>query len=343
VVEIVRSKWTRERTIASWLPLAIPLLPAGILSAMSLGMHITEPQGAMTAYTGGLRHPSSWELFYNLWAEWMWTFTKLSMASVVVCLGLMVAFFAKNRPTFFSWPAIGILAIAYALVPSELANWYSVNSRFIPFLWFGLLLRVPESLPKRGIAVLSAAAASYCIGNCVDYIRLDGEVREFTRAMDKVPMHAKLLPIIFRAKTTSENTQSLLHVWGHYVVNRQTSAPLLFAHSRSFPVMYKAPPSLQLHQKSLESFARNMGTPETLCAELASIGIRAHDCNELYVERWREFFGDIAPEFTHVLTWDAPGNVPALPPEYHIVFREGRLALYARDDVPAMAAVVPSP
>ncbi len=339
VVEVVRSLTTHERKLTSWLPVAIPLVPGGVLAALALATHITEPRGAMTAYTGALRHPSSWELFYNLWAEWMWTFTKLSMGSLVACIGLViaVAFFAKNRPTFFSWPALGILAVAYALMPSELANWYSVNSRFIPFIWLGLLLRVPESLPVRMSALLGAAAATYCVGNCVDYVRLDREATELTRAMDKVPVGAKLLPLVFRSKRTSENTQSLLHVWGYYVAERQTSAPLLFAHSRSFPVMYKAPPSLQLHQKSLESFSRNMGTPDTLCSELASIGIRAHDCTDLWQQRWREFFSDVTPAFTHVVTFDAPGELPALPSQYHRVYSDGRVSLYARDESPALA------
>jgi len=143
-------------------------------------------------------------------------------------------------------------------------------------------------------------------------------------------MHARLLPLVFRSKTTSENTQSLLHAWGHYVANRQTAAPLLFAHSRSFPVMYKVPPPLQLHHKSLESFSRNMGDSETLCAQLASIGIRAHDCQGLFVERWREFFSDVAPAFTHLLLWDAPAEPPGIESGYHLVFREGRLALFER-------------
>lgn len=337
-VEIVVSQVRRERKLREWFALALPLIPAGLLSLASLLTHLTEPRGAMTAFTGALRHPSSWELFYNLWAEWMWTFTKLSAGSALACIGLVLCgILSRNRPTFFSWPAVALLAALYAMMPSELANWYSVNSRFIPFLWFGLLLRVPERLPFRFGAVLTAAATSYGIANCIDYVRLDREVAEFTRAMDRVPMHARMLPLIFRSKTTSENTQSLLHVWGHYVANRKTAAPLLFAHSRSFPVMYKEPPLLQLHHKSLESFSRNMGSPEAQCAQLASIGIRAHDCNGLFIERWHEFFSDVAPEFSHLLLWDAPIVPPGIENDYRLVFREGRLAMYER--VPSRAVV----
>ena len=68
----------------------------------------------------------------------------------------------------------------------------------------------------------------------------------FTAGIDAVPRGARLMPLVFRAKGVSENSRSLLHAWGFYVVAKDTSAPLLFAHSRSFPVMYREAPPLSL-------------------------------------------------------------------------------------------------
>ena len=59
-------------------------------------------------------------------------------------------------------------------------------------------------------------------------------------------------------KGIERDTRSLLHAWGFYVSEKLTSAPLLFAHSRSFPVMYNTPPEPQFNHLVLESFAPSM-------------------------------------------------------------------------------------
>ena len=90
-----------------------------------------------------------------------------------------------------------------------------------------------------------------------------------------VPEGATLLPLVFRSKGTSENTRSLLHAWGYYVVEKQTSAPLLFAHSRSFALMYREPPDTQFNHLVLESFAPVDGDIG-LDVRSASLGRRGH-------------------------------------------------------------------
>src|SRR6185437_1563086 len=109
-------------------------------------------------------------------------------------------------------------------------------------------------------------------------VRLRGEWSRFTAGEAVVPEGARLLPLVFRRKIVSDNTDSLLHAWGFYVTDKLTSAPLLFAHSRSFPVMYRDPPEWRFNHLVLESFAPSMATWEWGCGILRSGGVAVDDC-----------------------------------------------------------------
>jgi hypothetical protein len=162
----------------------------------------------------------------------------------------------------------------------------------------------------------------------------------FTAGISAVPQHAKLLPLVFKGKHTSENTQNLLHAWGYYVVERDTSAPLLFAHSRSFPVMYAEAPPHRFNHLVLESFAPSMRTPEWLCGSWHTGGVVIDDCVRNYHDRWSEFWAAAEPRFDHVLMWDAaPEALAEVPSYYELVFRRDRLSIFARKGTNAMSQV----
>lgn len=232
---------------------------------------------------------------------------------------------------FFGPVAVVVLGALYCLTPYVMTNWFHVNSRFIPFLWLAALARMPERLPRRALAALGACAVAASVGLGVDYVRLDRERARFTAGISVVPEGATLLPLVFRSKGTSENTRSLLHAWGYYVVEKQTSAPLLFAHSRSFALMYREPPDTQFNHLVLESFAPSMGTSDWMCGLLRSGGVAIQDCEGEWRERWREFWSAAEPRFDHVLLWSAPTEVMALvPPEYRVVFHRDELTILER-------------
>jgi hypothetical protein len=274
-----------------------------------------------------------WELAYNLWAEWMWGFTWLSISSFVPAA--LIVFYGVTRRhdevPFFSRLAMLALLVLFGLVPYIATNWFHVSSRFIPFLWAGALLRLPARVPRPVVWLLGASAVLYSIGMGVDYVRLDRDREEFTAGMDAVPEGAELLPLIFRSKGTSENTRSLLHAWGFYVTEKQTSAPLLFAHSRSFPVMYRDPPTPRFNHLVLESFAPSMGSADWMCGSLLAGGVYVDDCKAEWRSLWQEFWKEATPLFDHVLMWDASPDVHALVPAvYRVAFQRGRLTIYVR-------------
>jgi hypothetical protein len=309
------------------------LLPSAVLVAASLWVHVTEPVGAMTGFVALGKMLPPWELFYNLWAEYFWSFTWLELVTLVPCLamGLWALYRWREDVPFFGPVAFVALGALYFFTPYVATNWFHVNSRFIPFLWLAALARLPQRLPRLARAVLAGCALTYAAGMGVDYMRLDREWSRFTAGIGAVPEGAKLLPLIFRRKEASENTRNLLHAWGFYVTQKQTSAPLLFAHSRSFPLMYREPPPTQFNHLVLESFATSMASPDWMCDSMRSGGIVIPDCDAEWRERWADFWREAEPRFDHVLMWGAPKTVMELvPAEYRVVFQREELIILER-------------
>jgi hypothetical protein len=313
--------------------LGLPLLPAAGLVLGSLWAQITEPVGAMTGYVALGRLLPPWELFYNMWAEWFYTFTWLEIATLLPCIamGLWAIYRWRDEVPFFGPVAFATLAAMYFFMPYTATNWFHVNSRLLPFLWLGALVRLPEQLPRKLLGALAFCAATYTVGLGCDYVRLERDLARFTAGMGAVPEGSKLLPLIFQSKGVSDNTRTLLHAWGFYVVQKQTSAPLLFAHSRSFPVMYLHPPEPQFNHLVLESFAPSMASPDWACSILRSGGVAVDDCVAMWHTRWATFWRDAEPEYDHVLMWSAPKEVMDLvPPEYRVAFQRDELTILER-------------
>jgi len=313
--------------------MAVPLLPVTALVLMALFQHLRDNVGPMTAFVHHQKMIVPWELAYNLWAEWFWGFTKLSITSIVPCILLAIYGLMGRResPAFFSPLAVLALAALYCCTPYKITNWYHVNSRLIPFLWMAMLLRVPDRLPKRIVALLGISAVLYSAGMGADFVRLERDRERFTAGIQAVPEGARLLPLIFKQKGTSENTRSLLHAWGFYVTEKYTSAPLLFAHSRSFPVMYSSPPPVRFNQLVLENFAATMKSASNFC-ETPKVVV--DDCRAQYRDGWAEFWRDATPLYDHVLMWEPTEEALALvPADYSVKFRQGSVVVLARNDV----------
>ncbi len=329
LIEAARRPSWRER-VGALRSMALPLLPVMALVGMSVFEQLRDNVGSMSTVVAHGKMVPPWELAYNLWAEWFWGFTKLSITSIVPCLLLAYYGFGRRResPMFFSPLAVVVLGLLFCLAPYRVTNWYHVNSRLIPFLWVAALLRVPDHLPKRIFAVLGLSAALYSAGMGTDFLRLESDRERFTAGVATVPEGAKLLPLVFRHKGASDNTRSLLHAWGFYVTDRYTSAPLLFAHSRSFPVMYSTPPPVRFNDLVLENFAATMISSANFCE---STRVVTNDCRGEYRARWAEFWHDATPLYDHVLLWEPSEEALQLVPiDYGITYRQGGLVIMQR-------------
>jgi hypothetical protein len=331
-VHLLATRAWRRPPDAGWL--VAPLVVPACLAAMSILAQVTEPRGAMAGYVALGKFLPPWELLYNLWAEWFWAFTWREYATLVPCA--LLAFWAVRRarddvPFFGPW-ALAALAALYAFTPYTAGNWFHVNSRFIPFLWLAAMVRLPDRVPRALLLTLGACAATYAVGMGVDYVRIASDWDRFAAGVSVVPEGARLLPLLFGSKGRSENTHAMLHAWGFYVLERHTSAPLLFAHSRSFAVMYREPPPVQFNHLVLEAFAPAMGTPEWLCGTLRSGGVSLdEDCEGAWEKRWRVFWAEAEERFDWILLWDAPEDVMRIvPAEYRVVMKEGELTVLGK-------------
>jgi hypothetical protein len=331
-VHLVESRTTRLLDIRR---LAPAMLPASALTAFSVLRHWTEKAGAMCGFINIHELSPPLEILYNLWAEWCAGFTWLSSASLLpIIAGVWgIVRWRRASPVFFSPLALVALTVLYVLLPYTTTNWFHVSSRVIPYIWMALLLRLPDRLPKLVTSVCAMGALSYSIAMGVDFVRLDADRRAFTAGIEAVPEGARLLPLVFQPKETSENTRSLMHAWGHYVVERSTSAPLLFAHSRSFPVMYSDPPPPRFNHLVLENFASTMGNERWMCELERSFGVVTNDCTAEWNKRWNEFWKEANPRFDHVLMWSPPKHIVLEPPPgYRVKFHQGKLYIYERDE-----------
>jgi len=225
-----------------------------------------------------------------------------------------------------------VLFIAYVGLPEMMSNWHYLNCRLVPFLWAGLSLRLPTTLPRRVTIILATCAVSFSVVTAVDYARLDRDRAMFTSGIDAVPQRATLLPLLFEHRKTSLFIASLTHDWGFYTVAKNTSAPLVFAVERSYPITYRDFPPRALIPPALDNFAESYGTPAKVC-ELLHQTPRAAACTSIWRDLWGDFWREAEPRFTHVLTWAIPAELrPLIPRRYHRVFAAGELEIYARDE-----------
>lgn len=272
-----------------------------------------------------------WELVYNMWSEFLWGFTFVSASSLVVALGLAIVVFATREDDvpIFSRAAFVVLGALYFFGPYHATHWFYVTARFLPFLWAAALVRVPERLPRSVAGVLAAAWLAYASGMGFDYIRLDRAWNRFARGTSVVPEGARLLPLTFEYKETSINTRNMQHAWGLYAIERSLHVPLVFAHSRSFPITLRTPPPPAFHQLRLEAFPRTMRGPKQLCMALG-VGMELDpSCDDLYARRWRDFWDAAIPEYPWVLAYAMPDDARRLvPADYELAYREGLVEIY---------------
>lgn len=331
-IEALQGRTWRDR-FATARAMLVPLAPITALVTLSLYQHLSDTVGPMTGFIDHRKTLPAWELGYNMWAEWLWGFSKLTITSLVPAIGLAAIglWRRKESPAFFSPMALVALGLLYCFLPYIVTNWFHVNSRIIPYLWIAFLVRVPARLPKRALALLAVSGVLYSAGMGADYVRLDRERREFTAGVGAVPEGARLLPLLFRHKASSDNTRNIMHAWGYYVTEKLTAAPLLFAHSHSFPVMYSTPPPVRFNHLVLEGFASSMARPGAVCRNMLDKNVVVDDCEAAYRATWAEFWADAMPRYDHLLLWDVTPEARAqIPPAYKTVFQQGRLAILAR-------------
>ncbi len=320
--------------VAAAVALLAPLAPAGLLAVAAARQHMVKAAGAPTATSLLFSFQNPWEIVLHLWTDVSGALTRWGSMTIVPALLLPIFAWRQRRAErpFFSPLALAVLAVAYVALPVMLSNWWHLNCRLVPFLWAGLLLRLPATLPRPVAAGLAASALAFSAVTGVDYVRLDRDRAEFTAGIDAVPPRATLLPLMFKRSKSSDFIASLTHAWGYYTVAKDTSAPLVFGVERSYPITYREFPPRALIPPALDRFPDTAATPARVCKQLRQFPIEAA-CTAAWRDLWGGFWREAEPRFSHLLTWAMPPEArPIIPPRYRRVFAAGDLEIYARAD-----------
>jgi hypothetical protein len=312
--------------------LLMPLVPVGLLLAWSVALHVTTAGAPVAGSTERTEYSSlAWQV-YDLWAHWLYGFTPLS-ASTLVAAGVLVAWTVRRwrrAPVLLGpWPTLAVLA-AYLACPSVAFDWGYAGSRFVPFLWIAALVRAPARLPRAVVAALGLSAVAYWVGNGIDMLRLDSEMRELAAGVDAVPDGARVAFLVFSTRLTSRNTWSLATAVGLYAVERHTNAPNLWANNASQALVRTRPPERWEDSVAQRRFLDTARDRRTFCQARASLGLDPALCEAAWKNEWAATWADIHPHATHVLMWDPSDDARAeLPPGHTLVFHQGRLWIWS--------------
>lgn len=306
VTERVRK---RELTVKDALAFLSPLLLGLTFCAWSFTLQASESPVAEHAL---VRRPL-WEVGYDLWALFGWAFTRREATSLVAVLALAALAVRPRESSVRAWMLIALLGL-YLALPYETDAWFAVSVRVLPFLYLACIARLPEKLPRSASAVLVACALAYSIGLGLDYARLSTEVERYASAA--VPAESRVLPLTFEPKGSSENTAPLAHAWGLYAVRDGAIVPpLVFGHSPSFPVSYRAPQAPPFDDLRYAAFLDTHASCASAACELD----------------WADFWQRALARFDRLIVWKAPPQVLArIPARYAKESDDGALRVYVR-------------
>ena len=324
-----RGSWAAARRQGRTLGAA--LVPAGLLAGGSILIHLRTTAAAAASSVERTELSSlPWQI-YDLWAHELYGFTPLSASSLLVALVLGVWLVRRWRtaPALLGpWPTGAVLA-AYFACPSVAFDWGYMSSRFIPFVWAAALVRAPVRLPRTVGLALGLAAVAYWVGNGVDMLRLDREMRELVAGVDAVPEGARVAFLVFSTRVTSRNTWSLATAVGLYAVVKHTNAPNVWADSASQPIVRRRPPVRWEDSVAQRRFLDAARDRRTFCEVRARLGLDPALCGAAWKQEWAATWADLRPHATHVLMWDPSDDALAeVPPGYVLGFHQGRLWLW---------------
>jgi hypothetical protein len=300
--------------------LVVPLVPAIFVTLLAVADQLSTET---TRATQDVRYRSIVAALYGTWAEWFWSMTKWTITSIVPCV--VIAYFGvrrmfRARPPFFSPVAVLTLAIACACVPHLAFRWFFFASRFIPFLWIALVLRLPSELPRWLERALVVSALAFSAGLGIEYMHV---ARDWTRATSGepyVPVGSRMLALTFETKGRyGDNTWPMTHVASLYGVDRDVMSPSFFTHSTSFPITAKTFPPRQFEQLVIEAFAGEMQHESDFCEH--STPVVPTDCVAAYADAWRSFWRQAAARYDHALLLDPSSDVRKnIPPSSTVDF-----------------------
>lgn len=338
LADLVHARLRDRAALAAAWRAALSLVPAGVI--VGLGFLLAPAVGGAGAQLAGLGKTEWLGLPQLLWMglrNYVLGASYWGLASLLPALVLLAVVLVRGqrRLQLFSTTAVVALTAGYAFLPSFMFPiWAYFNTRFVPFLWLALLVRVPETLPRKWLALVAAAGVAGTAGNGLALLRMDADVAEFRSGLPFVPKGARLLPLLFSVKSPGDNIEPVLHAWGHYAIERETSADLLWASRSVDAVQYRTLPPPRFHHDVIQNMPRAMASSHALCETLLrETSTVPDDCDRAWTDAWESYLASAEKRYTHVLVWDAPAPARALiAKHFPVVHQQGRLVIGKRGD-----------
>jgi hypothetical protein len=341
VIALADLAYARARDRAAVTPalrVLVSLVPAAVIGV--LGFCLAPAVDSAGAHLAGLAKTEWTGLPQLLWMglrTYVLGSSYWGLAALVPALILPVVVLRERRssPPLLSIAALFVLSVGYICLPTfMLPTWGYFNTRFVPFLWLALLVRAPETLSRKLVALLVCAGIAGSAGNGLAMLRMDADVAEFRSGLPFVDRGARLLPLLFSVDSPSDNIEPILHAWGHYTVERGTSADLLWASRNVDAVQYRTLPPPRFHHDVIQNMPRRMRSAEEWCGILLrEASTVPENCELAWTEAWRSYLTSAAQRYTHVLVWDAPKPALALIAQYFpVVHQQGRLVIGRRKE-----------
>ena len=325
------------------LRVVVSLVPAMLIVA--LGLLLAPPVDGAGAHLTGLAK-TEWSGLPQL--VWMglrnfvlgtsyWGIASLVPA--ILLLGLLALHQRKQRPQLLSPFSLILLTLGYVCLPTHiLPTWAYFNTRFVPFLWLALLVRAPDLLSRKLVALLVSAGVAGSAGNGLAMLRMDADLAEFRSGLPFVERGARLLPLLFSVQSRSDAIEPFLHAWGHYAIERETSADLVWASRSVDAVQYRVLPPPRFHHNIIQDMPRDMKSAEKWCGTLLRAAATVpEDCGRAWAEAWQSYLTSAKKRYSDVLVWDAPEPALALIEQhFSTVHRQGRLVIGRRKEAGAV-------
>jgi hypothetical protein len=341
VIALADLAYARARDSAAVKPalrVVVSLVPAAVVGV--LGFCLAPAVDGAGARLAGLAKTEWTGLPQLLWmglrnyvlGSSYWGLAALVPALILPVVALRAR---KSSPQLFSIGAFVVVSVGYVCLPTfMLPTWGYFNTRFVPFLWLALLVRAPETLSRKLVALVVCAGIAGSAGNGLAMLRMDADVAEFCSGLPFVERGARLLPLLFSVDSPSDNIEPILHAWGHYTIERGTSADLLWASRSVDAVQYRVLPPPRFHHDVIQNMPRRMRSAEEWCGTLLrEASTVPEDCARAWTEAWHSYLTSAADRYTHVLVWDAPKPALALIEQhFSVVHQQGRLVIGLRKE-----------
>jgi len=277
----------------------------------------------------GWEHPG--ELILGLFRHFVLGPSQWSNAAIVTALILLLVCVINRKapnPPGFAATTLLVLSLCYAFVPiSVIPLWSYFGTRFVPFIWLALLVRVPEHLPPRVVQLLCCCAVASSVGSGAGFLRMSDELQDFKSGVSSVPRGADVLPLLFSVNTRGDYIEPLTHGWAHYTIERGTSADMLWASHSVYAAHYANVPPPAFQHDAIAIQGRLMYSAEVWCGRLVRYtGTQLTDCPTRWQAEWHTYLKEAAQRYQYVLVWDVPeATLAVIEQHFQIVHRQGKL------------------